>query len=234
MRSMQCNVEFGYQLNICSGTKENHGKPCWYISRVADWTEFTLNFEHLWAISGLLILVTCQAYKPHWLSVCCCLVTRMPLNSLRDSVYSFLPVCGPLVRRSFFNRPQAQRASHTLTWPATHCCHAGWVSDGAFSAKPHERLQPLWSADEIRRPVRPHHTEYPCKQSLSNLVCIPLNQEQCTALFCLLFNDALSITIRLLNYTSGSTATVHFPMRKTEIGIYFCKNYTVKRARNLA
>jgi hypothetical protein len=26
-RSMQCNVEFGYQLNICSGTKENHGKP---------------------------------------------------------------------------------------------------------------------------------------------------------------------------------------------------------------
>jgi hypothetical protein len=27
MRSMHCNVEFGYQLNICSGTKENHGKP---------------------------------------------------------------------------------------------------------------------------------------------------------------------------------------------------------------
>jgi hypothetical protein len=24
MRSMKCNVEFGYQLNICSGTKENH------------------------------------------------------------------------------------------------------------------------------------------------------------------------------------------------------------------
>jgi hypothetical protein len=23
MKSMQCNVEFGYQLNICSGTKEN-------------------------------------------------------------------------------------------------------------------------------------------------------------------------------------------------------------------
>jgi hypothetical protein len=23
MRSMQCNVEFGYQLSICSGTKEN-------------------------------------------------------------------------------------------------------------------------------------------------------------------------------------------------------------------
>jgi hypothetical protein len=22
MRSMQCNVEFGYQLSICSGTKE--------------------------------------------------------------------------------------------------------------------------------------------------------------------------------------------------------------------
>jgi hypothetical protein len=29
MRSMQCNVEFGYQLSICSGTKENHGKPWW-------------------------------------------------------------------------------------------------------------------------------------------------------------------------------------------------------------
>jgi hypothetical protein len=27
MRSMQCNAEFGYQLSICSGTKENHGKP---------------------------------------------------------------------------------------------------------------------------------------------------------------------------------------------------------------
>jgi translation initiation factor IF-1 len=26
MGSMQCNVEFGYQLSICSGTKENHGK----------------------------------------------------------------------------------------------------------------------------------------------------------------------------------------------------------------
>jgi hypothetical protein len=26
-RSMQCNVEFGYQLIICSGTKESHGKP---------------------------------------------------------------------------------------------------------------------------------------------------------------------------------------------------------------
>jgi hypothetical protein len=27
MGSMKCNVEFGYQLSICSGTKENHGKP---------------------------------------------------------------------------------------------------------------------------------------------------------------------------------------------------------------
>jgi hypothetical protein len=27
MGSMQCNVEFGYQLCICSATKENHGKP---------------------------------------------------------------------------------------------------------------------------------------------------------------------------------------------------------------
>jgi hypothetical protein len=27
MTSMQCNVEFGYQLSIRSGTKENHGKP---------------------------------------------------------------------------------------------------------------------------------------------------------------------------------------------------------------
>jgi hypothetical protein len=25
---MQCIVGFGYQLNICSATKENHGKPC--------------------------------------------------------------------------------------------------------------------------------------------------------------------------------------------------------------
>jgi hypothetical protein len=34
MVSMQCNVEFGYQLSICSGTKENHGKP-WSILPVA-------------------------------------------------------------------------------------------------------------------------------------------------------------------------------------------------------
>jgi hypothetical protein len=27
MGSMQCNVEFGYQLSICSETKVNHGKP---------------------------------------------------------------------------------------------------------------------------------------------------------------------------------------------------------------
>jgi hypothetical protein len=27
MGSMQCNVEIGYQLSICSGIKENHGKP---------------------------------------------------------------------------------------------------------------------------------------------------------------------------------------------------------------
>jgi hypothetical protein len=27
MRNMHCNVEFGHQLSICSGTKENHGKP---------------------------------------------------------------------------------------------------------------------------------------------------------------------------------------------------------------
>jgi hypothetical protein len=27
MRSILCNVEFGYQLNICSATKENYGKP---------------------------------------------------------------------------------------------------------------------------------------------------------------------------------------------------------------
>lgn len=28
MRSVQCNVGFGYQLNICSRTEENHGRPC--------------------------------------------------------------------------------------------------------------------------------------------------------------------------------------------------------------
>jgi hypothetical protein len=26
MGSLQCNMEFGYQLSICFGTKENHGK----------------------------------------------------------------------------------------------------------------------------------------------------------------------------------------------------------------
>jgi hypothetical protein len=33
MRSMQCNVEFGYQLSIRSGTKENHGKPRYPLLR---------------------------------------------------------------------------------------------------------------------------------------------------------------------------------------------------------
>jgi hypothetical protein len=28
MRSVQCDLEFGYQLSICSGTKENLGKSC--------------------------------------------------------------------------------------------------------------------------------------------------------------------------------------------------------------
>jgi hypothetical protein len=28
MGRMQFKVEFGYQLSICSGAKENHGKPC--------------------------------------------------------------------------------------------------------------------------------------------------------------------------------------------------------------
>jgi hypothetical protein len=32
MRSMQCNVEFGYQLNICSGTKETHGRSSWPVA----------------------------------------------------------------------------------------------------------------------------------------------------------------------------------------------------------
>jgi hypothetical protein len=34
MRSMQCNVEFGYQLSIHSGAKENRGKPwsCWPVA----------------------------------------------------------------------------------------------------------------------------------------------------------------------------------------------------------
>jgi hypothetical protein len=27
MKGMQCNVEFCYQLSICSWTEENHGKP---------------------------------------------------------------------------------------------------------------------------------------------------------------------------------------------------------------
>jgi hypothetical protein len=34
MGSMPCNVKFGYQLSICSGTKENHRKPwsSWPVS----------------------------------------------------------------------------------------------------------------------------------------------------------------------------------------------------------
>jgi hypothetical protein len=39
MWSMQCNVEFGYQLSICSATKENHGKPwsIWSVEGHSGW-----------------------------------------------------------------------------------------------------------------------------------------------------------------------------------------------------
>jgi hypothetical protein len=41
MGSMQCNVEFGYQLSICSGTKENHGNAVYYENH----TEHTDTFR---------------------------------------------------------------------------------------------------------------------------------------------------------------------------------------------
>jgi hypothetical protein len=44
MGSMQCNVEFEYQLSICSGTKENHGKP-WSSSPVAGPSECKLTYS---------------------------------------------------------------------------------------------------------------------------------------------------------------------------------------------
>jgi hypothetical protein len=42
--SMQCNVKFGYQLSICSGTKANHGVP-WSSWAVAgpSWCKLTSN-----------------------------------------------------------------------------------------------------------------------------------------------------------------------------------------------
>jgi hypothetical protein len=38
MGTMQCNVEFGYQLSICSGTKENNGKrwSSWPVAGPSD------------------------------------------------------------------------------------------------------------------------------------------------------------------------------------------------------
>jgi hypothetical protein len=37
MWSKQCNVEFGYQLSICSRTEENHGKP--WSSWPSNWSQ---------------------------------------------------------------------------------------------------------------------------------------------------------------------------------------------------
>jgi hypothetical protein len=41
MRSMQGNVEFGYQLNICSGTKENTTLRLIAAARTAQKTSVT-------------------------------------------------------------------------------------------------------------------------------------------------------------------------------------------------
>jgi hypothetical protein len=43
--SMQCNVQFGYKLSICSRIKENHGKP-WSTCQVAGPSGCKVTYEY--------------------------------------------------------------------------------------------------------------------------------------------------------------------------------------------
>jgi hypothetical protein len=64
MGSMQCNVEFGYNLSICSGTKENHRKP-WLSWPVAGPSECNWLLASSLALNpGTLTFV---------LTLCCCI-----------------------------------------------------------------------------------------------------------------------------------------------------------------
>jgi hypothetical protein len=63
MGSMKCNVEFGYQLIICSGTKENHGKPwsSWLVTGPSEcnWLLARSPALNSWTLTLVPILCYC-------------------------------------------------------------------------------------------------------------------------------------------------------------------------------
>jgi hypothetical protein len=60
MWSMQFNVEFGYQLSICSRTKENRGKPwsSWPVAGPSGYTSpYLFFFSFFFCLCGLVVRV---------------------------------------------------------------------------------------------------------------------------------------------------------------------------------
>jgi hypothetical protein len=81
MGSMQCNVEFGYQLSICSRTEENHGKP-WSSWPVAGPSEcnWLLANSPAWNLRTLTLVPT----------LCYCIFLFFSLSLLSQQVILFL------------------------------------------------------------------------------------------------------------------------------------------------
>jgi hypothetical protein len=70
MRSMQCNVQFGYQLSICSRSEENHGK--------------TLSSSKKWSVDKLLLVLASTVKSPGYP----CLAVGPPLRKgVRKSLF---------------------------------------------------------------------------------------------------------------------------------------------------
>jgi hypothetical protein len=74
MWNMQCNMEFEYQLSICSGTKENHRKP-WWNSPVTGSSECKLTSSQQSSIKYAIpniSLFLCSCFIEKYLQVVLC------------------------------------------------------------------------------------------------------------------------------------------------------------------
>jgi hypothetical protein len=83
MRRMQCNVEFGYQIGICSSTDENHGKP-WLSLPVAGPSVCILTSSQQFGIK--------YAYPNG--SLCCCFIFKLFTDWFTEiwSSYKYLAI----------------------------------------------------------------------------------------------------------------------------------------------
>jgi hypothetical protein len=82
--SMQCNVQFGYHLSICSGTKENNGKPWDWLSVVNQLTRPPLwsSGQSSWLHNGDVL---CFLWGTNWTYICYVEESRPPLWSSGQS-----------------------------------------------------------------------------------------------------------------------------------------------------